>query len=283
MITATVTFKGTNMYGFYSTNVSCSNTFPATVVNVTFSCPQRIGITKNNHDRTKHCSASVTPSAEAANITLSASSSLSLSNVQNPGTGTINFDLVGTSSTALGGALVIATHSAGFSFTNTLSVIIPAAVGVPHPQFNGNVAGVNFVATSSSSPPVVGIPAPNNAQLVTLYQTTQSIPVVDQFGTPCGDIYDGSTITEQGGIAINQTLSGSAYNDPVGPLMPGEATTSNSQDALAWPTQPVIPMSQGVDTRGSVSVEVDTFSLSPAVTNREIKFTLPNTLQIVWP
>ena len=232
-ITASVTFQGTNICGGYSTNVTASNTVAATVVQVTFTLTnsQHIGISKNNHDRTKHFSATVTPSAEAANITLTASSGLSLSNVQNPGTGTINFDLVGVTESGAASAWVKATHSAGFSFTNTVTVIVPKAIGTPLPTFNGVVNGVNVLLNSSTSPAAATIPPPN-VVLATLYTTPLSVPVVDQLGFGCGDLYSGAAITE-GGVTLNQTLtSSSTYTDPVGPIScAGVITTIGSAQA----------------------------------------------------
>lgn len=213
---------------------------------------------------------------------------LHLSNERNQGNGVISFDLVGTiKSDKPGDTYVEADYWTGGSVKKTATVIIPADVGKPHPTFDGVVTPFNLVGNASSSPSFFPSPpsSPINTDLQTLWITTLTIPVVDQFGSPCADLYDGSIITENGGTPINKTLSGSSYTDPVGPGISIFTTASDPRVAL-WPiSQPQndnkLPVGKKFDS--APSVEVDGFTLTPGLAGRSFTYMGNNRLKIEWP
>jgi len=286
-VTVNVTFQGTNCNGGFTTNISGSTNFTVPVINVSLSMNnlQRVGISANGHDRTQHITVTACPSSEIGNVALTPGPHIKLSNFQmNAGNGTKTFDLVGTDkSTAQGDTYVTATDNVtGCSDTKTATVIIPAAVGTPHPQFySTSVAGQNLCLNSTTTPADWSVIPPNVA-LVTAFITPQSISVVDQFGNACGDLYDGSIITENGN-PLNQTLSGSAYTDNVG-VWDDSYGIYNASDPVAvnWPKHsPTLIDATGTKPLNT-HVEVDGFSLNPAIQNRTYSYTPPSTLQVIW-
>jgi hypothetical protein len=249
------------------------------------SFPLRVGITAGGHDRTQHLRAVVTPAAEAANITLTASASLTLTNAARTNN-VITFDLVGnTKSMARGDAMIIATHSSGSMTKYPVSVVIPSQVGTPHDLTGGGVVAANRVLDATTSPAAPGLPA-GQVLLATIYVRFLNIIVWDQFGDTIGTLYQGALITE-GGTSINQTLTmASTYADPTGiarfPAV--NVVPAGSPAALAWPTQPLIPIPPGgVTVNTSSPVEVDGFALSPAVVNRSATANPPGSVTITWP
>ncbi len=245
--------------------------------------PLRIGITAGGRDRTQHLRAVVTPASEAANITLTAGASLTMTNVARVNN-IITFDLVGnTRSTTRGDATIIATQSNGSMTKFPVSVVVPAAVATPHDVTGGGLVAANRVMDASTSPAIIGLPA-GQVQLGTIYVRFLNILVHDQFGDTIGTLYAGAAITERG-FAINQNLTAaSTYSDPVGfffvPLV--AIVPAGSPAAIAWPTQPLLPMDARTATQ-NIPVEVDGFALTPAIVNRRVTATPPNGITITWP
>jgi hypothetical protein len=244
--------------------------------------PLRIGITVGSHNRTQHLKAIVKPDSEAPNVTLTASAALTLSNATTNGN-TIKFDLVGvTKSTSRGDATVTAQHTSGVSVKQAVSVVVPAQVTTPHDTTGGGLLSRNVVLDATTSPADPGLP-PGTVQLVTTYVKFLTITVKDQFGDLVGDLYQGASVSEFGGTAINQSLSaGSTYSDPVGAASLGPVVAAGSAQATAWPTQPLLPM-QAINATQNIPVEVDGFALNPGIVNRQVIATPPNTLTITWP
>jgi hypothetical protein len=163
------------------------------------------------HDRTQHLKATVTPAAEAANVAISVSSSLTLSNQQPLSNGVITFDVVGnTKSVNKGDASITATDSqAHLTVTKPVSVVVPSQIATPHPTPTQTVTGVNIVSDCTTSPTAIGV-YPDHVVLITFYGIRIPITVWDQFQDPIGDIYDGAEIAEveNGTVnSINVTLS----------------------------------------------------------------------------
>lgn len=249
---------------------------------VALDFPHRIGITVGTHNRTQHLRAVVSPANEAVNFTITAGPKINLSNVVRTGN-LFTFDIVGTGeSVTRGDTSLIATHTSGPTFEHLVSVVVPKSIATPHPQPSGPVAGINRVLDATTSPGFVGLP-PGQVALMTVYLQWLSIRVVDQFGDNIGDLYQGATITEYGGIPINQNLqANSTYQDPVGFAYLSAIVAAGSAQAIAWPTDPVLPM-QAASTTQNIPVEVDGFSLNPAVGNRQVTATPPSTITINWP
>lgn len=246
--------------------------------------PLRVGITAAGHDRTQHLRAVVTPASEAANITLTASASMTMTNVARTNN-IITFDLVGnTRSMTRGDAMITATHSNGSMTKYPVSVVVPFQVGTPHDVTGGGLVAANRVLDATTSPAIIGLPA-GQVQLGTIYVRFLNIIVWDQFGDTIGTLYAGAAVTEHGGIPINQNLTAaSTYSDPVGFLFaPAVAIVpAGSPAALAWPTRPLEPMQAQTATQ-NISVEIDGFALAPAIVNRRVTATPPTTITIVWP
>ncbi len=99
-------------------------------------------------------------------------------------------------------------------------VVVPDAIGTPHDQKSGQVAGINMVASATSSPAYWG--TPGKVVLWTTYLQWLTIQVLDQFGNPLDMIYGWIDVYERpknttGFKKINQQLEGNGtYQDPVG-------------------------------------------------------------------
>jgi hypothetical protein len=243
--------------------------------------PLRVGITAGGHNRTQHLQVLVKPDSEAANVTLTGTAALSVTNVTTTGN-KIKFDLVGvTKSTARGDATVTATHTSGAKVDQAVSVVVPAKVATPHDTAGGGLVSRNQVLDATTSPAFAG-PA-GSVLLASVYIKFLTITVQDQFGDPVGDLYQGATVSENGGTSINQPLSAaSTYQDPVGVFASGGVVAAGSAAATAWPTQPVLPIPT-LNITQNIPVEVDGFALSPAIVNRNVSSAPPSTVTITWP
>jgi hypothetical protein len=253
--------------------------------------PLRVGVTANNHDRKQQLRAVVDPATEAANVTISVSSKLTSSDVSTSN-GVITFKVVGTmESESEGDQTITATHNTGMKTTNSVTVAIPKQIGTPHPTFNGTVTGVNFKASRTSVPPYPEVPE-GKVQLLTIYGTTLNVLVWDKWMHPIGDLYSGANIVEIIGpleLDIGVTLtSSSAYPDRVGNSISRDFPFNFNYDpddpiAKTWLADSPKPMLAGASATQNISVKVDGFALSPAVANRTVTTTPPNTLVITWP
>jgi hypothetical protein len=204
--------------------------------------------------------------------------------------GTVTFEVRGKSPTdknKRGGDTTIEAWIQGkLAGSALVIVVIPAAIGTPHPQANGVVQPKNLVTDATTSPPANDLPA-GMVALGTWYQHWLTTPVVDQFGNALDSIYNGVPVTESH-IPINQRMSGGAYKDPVGRVRNVAAALTGGPVARAWPNQPPSPLAQpNGQVTVNVSVEVGGHSLDPAVVNRTIKWsTAANgdvTVQVIWP
>jgi len=245
--------------------------------------PFRIGITANGHNRTQHLKAVVFPFADAANVTISVTSGITLSNVSpNSSTGVITFDVVGkTESTAKGDQTIAADHTSGYSVTQSVTVVVPSKVGTPHDTQGGGMAIANRVLDATTSPAAVGL-QPGQVALVTTYLRFVNVVVWDRFNEPIGTIYQGAEVFE--GVTINQFLSAnSTYLDPVGFVEIDSIVQAGSAAAQAWPSQPLIPLQHTGSTVQNIAVQVDGFALNPAIVNRTVTLNPPNSITITWP
>jgi hypothetical protein len=203
-------------------------TMRATNTQVTFymlTNYQRIGInSKTITNRNQGFYIKVTPTNETEHIRLTVeldhtyTGQASLSQVTtNDGNGKLSSSVVGLRPSKQPGDVRVSAKYRVFE-GNTMvfdheitsistTVIVPSAIATnrPHPlQFN-NPTGKNVAASPVSVPPYYDfIPNGSNAMLQTSYAMNVTVPVVDQFGNPCGDLYGGSSITENG-KAIYQT------------------------------------------------------------------------------
>lgn len=245
----------------------------------------------------------VRPAAAAANVTLAIAGTnrATIVNVRR-GPGTITFNAKGTSATPAnmpnGDTRVEARLGNRVLATANVVVVIPTAVGTPHPTFNGRVTGSNIIMDATTSPAFFGILPAGEVKLATAYTTTLNVPVVDQFGTQLNAIYAGTAVTEQQGFAINQNMQANGtYRDPVGLLQiprantPRERPPGTANPQLAAHTGNPAPRFPPVARNFNQNklVQVGGHMLNPAVVNRQVTITLiagSNTqanLRIVWP
>lgn len=261
--------KSIRIGGTYSSAVA---SVPAVSIRITqangasLASPFRVGISSTGysgavHDRTQHLKAVVTPSSQAANVTIQVSSGLTLSN-QQTSNGIITFDVVGnTKSTNKGDAWIKAQHSSGSPVTKKVSVVIPHKVGLPHDTVGGGLVAKNMLADSSTSPAGLGLP-PGYVYLITAYIRYLNVIVKDQFGENIGSLYQGAEVAEYVNFLwrpINQSLTAaSTYADPVGEIIVYGYALRESSIAQQWTTQPLQPMVEGSETR-TVTVAIDGF------------------------
>ncbi|MGA2262633.1 MAG: hypothetical protein ABSH28_14510 [Acidobacteriota bacterium] len=216
---------------------------------------------------------------------------VSVANIQrNQSKGTLAFEVRGKSPTDKnkpdGDTMIEAWIEGKLAGGTPAVVVIPAAIGTPHPQAYGVVQPKNLVTDTTTSPPANRLPA-GMVALGTYYQHWLTIPVVDQFGNALDSSYDGVPVTENH-IPINQKMSRGAYKDPVGRVRNMVPARARDPVALAWPIQPPFPLAlPNGQVTANVSVEVGGHSLNPAVVNRTLKWsTAANgdvTVQIIWP
>jgi hypothetical protein len=250
--------------------------------------PLRVGITANEHDRKQQLRAVVTPGNQVGNVTISVSSKLSLSNVATSGN-IINFNVVGnTKSMNAGDSSITATISGGGTSSASVSVVVPGSIGTPH-DTTGIVVRKNMVADDTTSPPSIGTPA-GQVALVTLYARNLTITVLDQFGDSL-NTYASAKVEEYSDalgrwVNINSPLNGSgAYTDPVGVGIFYQNVPAGSQQAQNWPSQPLLLMPPNPPFTQTFRVRVDGFELtpSPAISNRTVTTTPPDSVTISWP
>ena len=255
------------------------------------SSPFRVGISYGAHDRTQHLRAVVQPASEVGKVNLNFTSGIGVTNIAIVGNA-INFDLFGiVKSDSPGDQNVTATHPAGLSVSQPISVVIPGKVAEPHDTNGGLLFVTNFLGSAASSPVIDGVPQ-GQVELVTIYVRFLKVKVVDQFDNPIGDLYQGAAILEDdptvgpGFFPLNQSLfSDSTYLDPVGTareFKPPAFVSPASAAALQWPLQPPLPMGSFSRTQ-NIEVEVDGFLLNPSIVGRTIMATPPDTLTITWP
>jgi hypothetical protein len=248
------------------------------VISGTLTIPARIGITKNGHNREKPGSATITPAAEAANVTVSPSSTkVTLSGFQtNTSTGVITFTITGVSASGDPGDVpVVARHAtAGELDRETCSVIIPKSIKEPQPPFEGPVVPTRYLLNAGTSPVVWDLPAPRAVGVIVALHTLE-LTVIDQFTQLCGDVYAGADITENNNQKINQVLKASStYSDPVfifrtGPIFANIA----GADAQAWVAGGTAadnpPPTRLVQ---NIPVQVDTFPMTNGIRNRIVTY-----------
>lgn len=193
-----------------------------------------------------------------------------------------------------------------------VEVIVPKAIGTPHPQFDGRVVGINRDLDKTTQPPIKAGIGPNEIGLVTLYVRPLRIPVIDQFGRHLQQPYVAASVseevTEKKGkkevksiVPINEIISGlGTYTDPTGVILTfkivpkfitkGEMKVPNPEIAN-WVNNsaPLVPNEPVTVVTQNVPVFVAGHKLNPGVVNRRITFTqledgkVVNKLKIVWP
>jgi len=253
------------------------------------SSPFRLGISATTtsgtvHNRTQHLKATVNPANQVGNVTVGATSKISLSNVHSA-SGVITFDVVGATESSTSGDSSITATSQGMTLvTKPVSVVVPSKVATPH-DTTGEYVKANRVTDATTSPSYNGLPS-GKVALQTIYARFLTITVKDQFNALIGDIYEGAEITETLGasnVSINQTLtSSSTYSDPVGEGIVWGIVDAGSTTAKDWPTQSLQPMQSHMETE-SIPVQVDGFTLVPGINSRTWTATPPDTLTISWP
>lgn len=194
-----------------------------------------------------------------------------------------------------GDAHVIARHSSGLEFSLPISIVKPAKIARPYDTigFGGKTAVNNLALNQGTFPPNFRVPE-GDVQLVTLYSRDLKVYVVDQFDEPIGDIYKGAKIVEvlQGPLMgsdlfvdINETLTADSwYMDQVGNTMGRLIVRESDPLALAWFSEPPIPLPAGLKpTTHSLGVEVGGFRLDPGIESRTIVPKPPSDVEIIWP
>jgi hypothetical protein len=262
--------------------------------------------------------ATVTPKEEVQNVMLYRAGQhperIVLQNqVRHPDTGTITVDVLGRSMTPVSPGVIDTTVEArkGQEVLCDVGVwvLIPGAIGLPHPEPNTPVDPVKQCADASKSPGYFGQLQAGYVVLWSYWAQWLQVPVVDQFMASLNPLYDGFPIEEYIGQPlawrnIHQNLTGGTYQDPVfvfkyknDRLSPPYIVPGNSAEALAWPTStqsatlpgPAGPQEINVRVAGHVLGRValvggnQQIVSGVAVHNRSIVTTAPKNVRIVWP
>jgi hypothetical protein len=211
---------------------------------------------------------------------------------ENDAKGTITFEVRGTNATPVtslnGDSSVDAKFKGNVVASDPVIVIVPAAIGTPHPQAKGVATPVNMALDLTTSPSYSG-GKKGNVFLVCEYLLWLTVPVVDQFGNPLDSMYNGVDVTELNNVPINQKIKDGTYQDPVGPGDPFEEVEA---------TSPVVPMYLKGQTYSlkdpndsivqNIAVQVGGWSLNPGVKNRTVSWvtdpdTKSVTITVTWP
>ena len=209
-------------------------------------------------------------------------------------TGQIAFDLYGTAGTAPsmpnGDVKIEAKDGSAVLGSAMVIIEIPAAIGTPHPQVDPGVAVApqNVDLRSTSVPAWQGV-APGDVLLGTVVETSQTIPVVDQFGNALSSLYNGQIVDEgfNGSfVSINVKINNGTYQDHVG--FEGDngnqsLVAAGSPQAIAWPSSNqhdniASPQSKS----GNATVQVAGFPLNPSITDRTVSYS-NGVLTVTWP
>ena len=255
--------------------------------------PLRMGISATTlggvvHNRTQHLRAVITPAAQAANVTITSNNKLTVTQ-GSTSNGVISFDAVGRNQSGMhGDGTIKANYSGMVIATAAVDVLVPHNVSATHDTVGGGLFPANRALDATTSPPIIGVPV-GQVELSTIYLRFLTITVCDQFGGLIGDLYQGAELSENdtffGVISINQPLTvSSTYSDPVGTREVCCAVASGSAEAMAWPTQPQLPLTQNASVTQNISVYVDGFALSPAIANRVVTVhSSPVSVTVTWP
>jgi hypothetical protein len=153
---------------------------------------------------------------------------------------------------------------------------------------NGPVTGVNYASDATTSPKFSGFLAPGAVHLWTFYGHWMTIFVSDQFEHLLLPFYEGASVTEEGDVPINQTISGfGSYQDPVGVAFnrPGQSNfPATDTIAIDWPkpTTMKVLFVAGTDPQ-DIKVQVGGHELAPGVVDRNvIGTTPPDNVEIDW-
>ncbi len=234
------------------------------------------------HDRTQQLQVKVTPASEAANVTLRGTV---VTVTQRQTTDNIvNFDAVGGGQVSIDpGDAAITASDGTVTATQKASVVRPAKL--QQTFADGPVQGFNAGLNLGTSPALcdVGI---NDVSLVTEYEQKLKITVLDNLNQPIGDLYKGAEVTESGspcglGDAQTNLILGedSTYIDPVGfPTTPGPVVPKDSDQANAWKTQPLKPLTAKQDFQ-NFTVKIDGIQLDPNL-QRKVVATPPTTITV---
>ena len=250
----------------------------------------RIGIPTASFPRVVQLKAVVTPADEVNNVIITSSGDLTLSSQKTSGNA-ITFAVSGkTKSTARGTATITALHSTDFSVNQPVSVVVPDHIGTPHDVVGNGRVKRNDLCDSASSPACPDVPHDSgNVWLLTNYYRLITIKVLDQFGDPVGDLYEGSQISEDASglprTPINRMLaSDSTYQDPAGFAARTVKLARTDPQAQAWPTKPPVDSGAVPTQTDTFTVVVDGFPLTPAVVRQRSLTQMPeNDVIISWP
>ncbi|MFH0937704.1 MAG: hypothetical protein V1899_00230, partial [Planctomycetota bacterium] len=272
--------------------------------------PCRIGITANGHDRTQHFKAICTPASEVSNVTVTVGNNLTLSNQKTTG-GTITFDVVGTAqSTTAGDTFIQATHAVGGAMVKApVSVVVPAAIGTPHPQFPRTVVTPQNVAMTNATTPADTTLGNGITQVRTGYSISLPVLVVDQFGVSIGDIYRGADVFENDPAGnfncINSVIDVNGvyfdivgYGEPIGGPIPSTVPDLNGgapipnpliQQRVAGATAP-LQQDHLLEQRISVSIDNTWVLQPPPAIVRDVFIFTPQppdypgvSIEVEWP
>lgn len=171
-------------------------------------------------------------------------------------------------------------------------VVIPKAVGTPHPEPKGAVAATNFASSASTTPKYAGSLEANQVHLWTWYYHELSVPVIDQFKKPLDAIYNGQKVNEKdsGGNwrSINVTVTNGAYPDPVGVFTnktppPADVRKGGADEkAFLAAGAPTMAIAVGTGVQ-DIQIQIAGFTLNPGIKKRKVEAIAPNIVNITWP
>jgi hypothetical protein len=248
--------------------------------------------------------ATVEPKSETKNITFAKEGVDRFSYTEvsrDESKGEIKLDVKGTSATPAskpgGDSTLVAKDKDGNKVGDVkVIVIIPKAVGTPHPQkINPSelaVSPVNQAASAATSPVYAGSLSSGNVFLWTYWAQWLAVPVFDEFNATLDPIYAGTPVYEgdfTGGpfISINQNMGADGtYQDPVFVWLPKSGTAevpAGSGAATSWPTDPPAGSMPVEDFTQTIPVKVGGHLLSPGIFGRHVTTIAPNKVKIQWP
>jgi hypothetical protein len=175
-------------------------------------------------------------------------------------------------------------------------VVVPKAIQTPHPEVpdgeGSEVTGENKGLNPCTSPAFIDPRINNDSKvaLVTIYGHDLQITIVDQFGDPLDELYEGAEVSEKtkasgGFFYINQQLDANGtYTDPVGFIPPKRplVVNANSTEHDQWENQdPPAPFGVDKDNQ-NIQLRVGGHPI-PNIRRKVTAKTNPDRVIIEWP
>lgn len=280
--------------------------------------PAKLGLNSKNHS-TATFTITIKPRLKVGDVAITVPSGVAAANVtaetvkntkgQDVQTGNLVLVLTATDySRKLPGDAMLATQVSTKKVISSATVLVLVAANIsPHPKpFAQNMIGKNYAVNedtkTADGPPTPNIPRAYKA-LISAYTTSETLQVVDQFGSPLNGIFAGTSVVETisyEDVTTKQQVtkdlevgvlsgSGSYVDTYVGAVTAHSVVTADDTEATKWLNEPADTPSNSTTIGIAPPVKIGGNTLTPGLQGRTATLsppTPPNTLpelDIDWP